>query len=113
MSDSMVRISNQLSMSAALSDAFAGAKAEPLRDRTPSVSQISGGVIVGVCGAALAAALIIYFIRRPKLQQEQEEEESAKRPLPEPLLNELEYESPLTLAGRVANVGFEPGDDAL
>jgi hypothetical protein len=39
---------------------------------------------------ALVGPLVFYFVRQQNVQQEQEDEESAKRPLPEPLLDEIE-----------------------
>jgi hypothetical protein len=57
---------------------------------------------------ALVGLIVFCFVRQQNVQQEQEDEESEKRSLPESLLDEIEYETPLTLASTAVNRDFEP-----
>jgi hypothetical protein len=65
------------------------------------VSQVVGGVTGGLAVAGATGLLVSHLIKRPKPQSE--EEEAPKRFLPEPLLDEIEVENPLT----AANGGFD------
>jgi hypothetical protein len=93
--------------------AFAHAEVKSLNDGTPDSILIAGGVFGGLA-IPLAAFLVFHFIKRPKLQGKSQQEESSKRPLPEPLLDEIEFETPLTLARTAMNSGIElDADDVM
>jgi hypothetical protein len=61
----------------------------------------------------LTALLIFRFLRRPNPQEQEQQEETTKRPLPGLLLDEIELETPLTLASPAMNRGVELGADDL
>jgi hypothetical protein len=92
-----------LSATTDLSGEVAGAKVGggALKSGTTNVSQVVGGVTGGLAVAGATGLLVCHLIKRRKPQSE--EEEAPKRFLPEPLLDEIEVENPLT----AANGGFE------
>jgi hypothetical protein len=92
--------------------AFARAEVESLKDDTPNSSLIVGGVFGGLA-VLLAAFLIIHFMKRPSPQEQSQQEESSKRPLPGPLLDEIEFDTPLALASTAMNRGIELEADDL
>jgi hypothetical protein len=95
--------------------ALVRADAGSLKDGTINAGRVALVVIGGLGGAALIGFVVFCLVRREKRQQEQEEEGTAKRSLPETLLDEMEFETPLTLASTAVNGGIEGqhGDDLL
>jgi flagellar biosynthesis/type III secretory pathway M-ring protein FliF/YscJ len=91
--------------------AIADAKVEAPKNGSSNASRVAVGVIASVAiVGAVGAFLIVRAVRRP-LPEQQEEDETSKRSLPETLLNEMEFESPLTLANTAVNADFEPKAD--
>jgi hypothetical protein len=92
-----------------VSVAIADAKVESLKNGTSNANRIAVGAIGAIGGLiclGFVAFLIVRVIRRP-LPEQDEEDETSKRALPETLLDEMEFESPLTLANTAVNADFE------
>jgi hypothetical protein len=90
--------------------AVADAKVESVKNGSSKAGLVAVGAIGGLTCVALSGILIVRVIRRP-LQEEDEEDEASKRALPETLLDEMDFESPLTLANTTVNTNLEPEAD--
>jgi hypothetical protein len=89
----------------AMNQTPAGGHAESRKEGSVSESLVAG-VVIGGLVVAVTAVLAVCFIMRRKPQNE-EEERSGKDIMPESLLDEIEGENPLTVAGTAVNDGFE------
>jgi hypothetical protein len=67
-----------------------------LKNDTTNVSQVVGGMTRRLAIAVATWLLVSSLVKRPKPQSE--EEETPKRFLPEPLLDEIEVEYPITFS---------------
>jgi hypothetical protein len=90
-----------------LSGAIADSKVESSKNGTSKAGRIAVLAIGGLICVGFALFLIVCVIGRP-LPQHHEEDETSKRPLPGTLLDEMEFESPITLVNTAVNADFEP-----
>jgi hypothetical protein len=95
-------------------DGFAGAKVELMKNDAPHGSNIAGKVIGGVAGGLGALASIAVLVVRFRLPNPQDQqEETQQRQIPAPLLDEIEGEAPVSLAGTAVHGDFDIEADDL